>query len=393
MRSLLRKLPFTVWLVGFTSLFNDAASEMLYPVLPIYIGSVLGAGPGGLGLIEGVADATSSLLKLFSGIAVDRTRRAKPWIVLGYSVAAVMRPLLAVAGSWPVVLCIRFADRLGKGLRSAPRDEILTVTVPPDRRGLAFGVHRALDNAGAVAGPIACWLLLENGATIRSLFFIAIVPGAIAVLLTLMIREPARERAPKPPAVDLSMDGFSLQFKRYLVAVGLFALGCSSNMFLLLRARELGVAESRVPLLWAAVSLVAAVLSAPLSSLSDRLGRRGLMAAGWIAYALFYVAMAFLDSAGPALVLLFMFYGVFAAMTEGVEKALVADFAPRGRAGAAFGWFHCISGILLLPASLVFGLLYHAFGPSVAFLFSAGCAVAAVGALILWVGKPALKPG
>lgn len=376
----LRNLPRAIWLVGLTSLFNDAASEMLYPVMPIYIATVLGAGAAGLGAVEGVAEATSSFLKLFSGILVDRTRRATPWIIFGYSIAAVGRPLIALAGSWPVVLVIRFADRLGKGLRASPRDEVLTMSAPPGQRGLAFGLHRAMDNTGAVAGPLICWFLLDQGLPMTRLFYIAIIPGAITVLLTLMIREPQRPPRTTKPEMNWTLDGFPAEYKRYLVAVGFFTLGASSNMFLLLRARELGMAESRIPLLWGGVSLVAAVFSVPLSGLSDRVGRRALIFAGWIAYVIFYTAMAFLTTAGTPLVLLFLFYGLFMAATEGVEKALVADLAPAGRAGTAFGWFHLVSGAMLLPASLVFGFLYQSSGPASAFLFSA--ASSAISALL-----------
>jgi MFS family permease len=389
----LRSLPRTVWLVGLTSLFNDAASEMLYPVLPIFVATVLGAGAHGLGIVEGVADTTSSLLKLFSGVVVDRTRRAKPWIVFGYLLAAIARPLLAAARTWPAVLCIRFADRLGKGLRASPRDEILTATVFPHQRGLAFGIHRALDNTGAVAGPLLCWFFLDRGYDIQQLFLFAIVPGAIAVFLTMPIEEPVRTRVAEREDIRWSLEGFPVEFKRYLVALAFFTLGASSNMFLLLRAREVGLSQSHVPLLWGSVSLIAALFSAPLSGLSDRLGRRGLIVAGWTAYVLFYVAMAFVTSAGIPLLLLFLFYGLFMAATEGVEKALVADFAPAGRAGSAFGWFHLVSGAMLLPASLVFGFLYEKAGPVPAFLFSAGSSAVAVTLFATWVFRGGPRVG
>lgn len=387
---ILRRLPAAVWLVGLTSMLNDMAGEMLYPVLPLYVASVLGAGPRGLGLIEGIADATTSLLRLFSGIVVDRTRRAKPWIVSGYSLAGAARPLIALVTSWPAVLFLRFADRLGKGLRSSPRDEIITVSVSPSQRGLAFGIHRALDNTGAVLGPLLCWALLESGLPMRQLFIVAIVPGALAVIFACLIREPGRPATSAPVGMDWSLRGFDRLFLKYLVAVALFSLAGSSNMFLLLRARELGFIESRIPLLWGGVSLVAALFSAPLSAISDTIGRTRMISFGWLAYGFFYCALAFLTSAGTWLILLFLFYGLFAAATEGVEKALVADLAPAGRVGTAFGWFHLTCGFMLFPASFVFGFLYQDVSPRAACLFSAICALLALGVLIFGVA-PGLR--
>jgi MFS family permease len=381
----IKNLPRTVWLIGLISLVNDSASEMLYPLIPLYLASVLMAGPRALGIIEGIAEATASLLKLFSGVIVDRTRRAKPWIVFGYGLAGLGRPLIAFVSSWPWLLAIRFADRVGKGLRSSPRDALLAASVPAERRGLAFGLHRAMDNAGAVIGPLMAALLLAAQVPLHDIFLWSIVPAALCLALALAIREPVAEAVAAPKSFDWRLRDMPPLFKRYLVVVALFTLGNSSNMFLLLRARELGVAEATIPLLWAAVALVATVFSTPLSALSDRFGRMHLLVGGYVAYGLFYLVLGSMAHDGPLLFALFGFYGLFMAATEGVEKALVADLAPAERRGTAFGWFNLTAGVMLLPASLGFGWLWQAVSSWAAFVFSGACALAAGVLLCFWV--------
>lgn len=377
-------LPRTVWLLGLVSLFNDSASELLYPLVPLYLSSVLMAGPKALGIIEGIAEATSSLLKLFSGVLTDRSRSAKPWVVGGYGLAALSRPLMGLATSWPAVLALRFADRVGKGLRSSPRDALLARAVPEPQRGLAFGLHRAMDNAGAVIGPLlAAWLLARDVA-LRDIFIWAALPGAAAVALTLAVRDPQPAPHSRPP-FDWRLTGFSPAYKRYLLTLAVFTLGNSSNMFLLLRARELGLPAAQVPLLWALVSAIAMLLSTPLSALSDRLGRWRLIVGGWTVYGLFYLLLGLIGGAQWLLWPLFAFYGVFLAATEGAEKALVADLAPRALLGTAYGWFNLTTGLMLLPASFLFGLLWQQLGPLFAFGFSAACALGAVLLLQFWV--------
>lgn len=381
----LKHLPAAVWLIGLISLLNDTASEMIYPLVPLYLASVLMAGPRALGLIEGVAEATSSLLKLFSGVIVDRTRRAKPWVVAGYALAGFGRPLMALATSWFGVLVLRFADRVGKGLRTSPRDALLAASVAPEIRGLAFGLHRAMDNAGAVLGPLLAALFLGLGWALRDIFLITIVPALLCLGLALMLREPAHPPVSRPP-FNWNMADLPPAFRRYLLAVGLFTLGNSSNMFLLLRAKELGLPEAQVPLAWAAVSAIAMLFSTPLSALSDRVGRLRLILAGWLAYGIFYLGLGLLPTGTPLTLFgLFAFYGIFMAATEGVEKALVADLAPKHLLGTAYGWFHLVSGVMLLPASLLFGELYQHLGALAAFGFSAACALSAALLLLLWV--------
>lgn len=386
-------LPRTVWLIGAISLLNDTASEMLYPLVPLYLSSILMAGPRALGLIEGIAEATSSLLKLVSGVLVDRMGRGKPFIVAGYALAGFGRPLIAFAKSWPMVLAIRFADRLGKGLRSSPRDALLAGSVAPENRGLAFGLHRAMDNAGAVLGPMVAFLLLERGLGLREIFRLALLPAVACLGLSLALREPPRTGTAAPQVhFSWTLAGYPPAFKRYLLALGLFTLGNSSNMFLLLRARELGLSQAHVPLAWGAVSLIAMLFSTPLSALSDHLGRMRLILCGWLAYGLFYLGIGLLPAESPlALYSLFAFYGLFMAATEGVEKALVADLAPRPLLGTAYGWFNLVSGAILLPASLVFGWIYERAGARFAFAFSAACAIGAALLLLIWVRLPRLR--
>jgi MFS family permease len=377
-------LPRTVWLLGLVSLFNDSTSELVYPLVPLFLTSVLMAGPKALGLIEGIAEATASLLKLFSGVIMDRRGHAKGWVLAGYGLAALSRPLFYVAGSWPTVLVLRFADRVGKGLRTSPRDALLANSVGDDRWGLAFGVHRAMDNAGAVIGPLLAAWLLARGMALREVFLWSIVPGIVTVALAFPIKEPPAATHVTRKPFSWRLAGFPSAFKRYLVVLALFTLGNSSNMFLLLRAKELGLPDYQVPLLWALTSAVAMIFSMPLSALSDRLGRARLILGGWAVYGLFYLGLGLNGFHTLLLWPLFAFYGLFLAATEGAEKALVADLAPQDRLGTAYGWFNLTAGAMLLPASLIFGLIYQQAGALAAFSFSAACALLAALLLPLW---------
>ncbi len=380
-------LPRTVWLIGLISFLNDAASEMVYPLMPLYLATVLMAGPKALGIIEGIAEASSSIFKLISGVIVDRTKRAKPWIILGYVLAGLSRPLIAIANSWLWVVAIRFTDRMGKGLRTSPRDALLAETVPESQRGITFGLHRSMDNAGAVIGPLLAAFLLAQGMPIRDIFLWAIVPAVIAVILAFYIQEPANQKVLPEYRFSWSLQGMPDQFKRYLIVAGIFALGNSSDMFLLLRAKELGVPQEQVPLLWAGISLITTIFGTPLSALSDTMGRKRFILIAWVAFALFYIGMGVSSASIYQVIGLFILYGLFKAATEGVEKALVADLAPQGLRGTAFGWFNLIKGLMLLPASIVFGWLYESIGATQAFLFSAGCAIIAFMLMAFWVFK------
>lgn len=378
-------LPRTIWLLGLVSLVNDSASDMIYPLVPLYLASVLMAGPKALGLIEGLAEALGSVLKLFAGVLADRLRRMRGWVIAGYALSGLVRPLIALSTSWLGVLACRFGDRVGKGLRAAPRDALLTLSVAPNQRGLAFGLHRAMDNLGAVIGPLIAAGLLGLGFSLREVFFWAIVPALLVVVLTLFIHEPERAALKaKPFRWDLSDQPRAL--RRYLLVLALFTLGNSSNMFLLLRARELGLSEAQVPLIWALVCGIAALAGPPLSALSDRIDRRRLIVVGWTVYAVFYLAFGLLPAQPWLLWPMFAGYGLFLAATEGAEKALVADLVPGDQAGTAFGWYNLVTGVLLLPASLLFGWLWSDVTPLAAFAFGSACALCAALLLAFWVG-------
>ncbi|NII10552.1 MFS transporter [Oleiagrimonas sp. C23AA] len=387
-RAALRALPATVWLLGAVSFFNDAASDMIYPLVPLYLTSVLMAGPRVLGLIEGIAEALSSLLKLIAGVLADRSRKLRPWIIGGYGVAGAARPLIGLVASWVGVLGCRVADRLGKGLRSAPRDAMLGLSVDPARRGLAFGLHRAMDNAGAVVGPLAAAALLAAGLPLRHVFFFAAVPAVIVLVLAWKVREPAAKQVQMvPPRRSWSITALPPALRRYLLALALFTLGNSSNMFLLLRAQQLGAGAERIALMWALFSGVAALASTPLSALSDRFGRIRVLTLAWAAYALTYAVIGVLPQSQMALWLSFAGYGLVTAALEGTEKALVADLVPAGQAGTGFGWYNLVVGLFLLPASLLFGWLWQALAPWAAFAFGAGCSGVAALLLGWWVPR------
>lgn len=374
---MIRGLPATVWTLGAISFLNDAASDLVYPLVPLFVAQVLGAGPRALGVIEGVANATAALLKLVSGALYDRFPRAKGWLVAGYGLPAVARPAIAFAASAWTLGALRVADRIGKGLRSAPRDALLARSVDASRRGLAFGVHRSMDHAGAVAGPLAAAALLAAGVGLREIFLWTAIPGAACVALALAVREPPGALAP-PERIDWRLDTLPPRFRAYLAVVALFTLSQASNLFLLLRAAQLGVPAATVPLLWAVQSGIAMLLTAPLSSLSDRLPRAWLLAGGWLLYAAVFGLLGASVDSPAGIAMLLALYGLVLAMTEGVEKALIADLVPPQRLGTAFGWFHLVAGLGLVPASAGFGWAWERFGAAAA--FGASGAIAAVAA-------------
>ena len=388
MRSL-RALPSTVWLLGGISLLNDAASELVYPLIPLYLATVLAAGPRALGLIEGAAEATAALLKLVSGIWYDRVRRAKGFVVVGYGLAAFARPAIAFVTLWPALLLLRVLDRLGKGLRSSPRDALLAHAVPAAQRGLAFGLHRAFDNAGAVVGPLLAAALLALHVPIRDILLWAALPGALCVALALTLREPDQLEAPQERRPEWTFGTLPGAFRRMLVALSLFTLGQASNAFILLRATELGLTPTRVALLWAVVAAISTLLAVPLSAWSDRIGRVPLLIGGWTVHALLFVALALIGEATllwPIAALL----GLYMAATEGAERALIADLVSSASLGSAYGWYYLTKGLLLLPASAIFGWIWHGAGASTAFFSAASVVALATVLLALWV-LPAVR--
>ena len=366
--------------LGWVSFLTDVSAEMIYPLLPSFLTKTLGAGPAALGLIEGVAETTASLTKVGSGIWSDRVRRRKPLVVAGYLLAAIARPLVAFARVWSQVLAIRFTDRVGKGIRTSPRDALLADLVPREKRGRAFGLQRAMDNAGALIGPLVAALLLKLALEERTVFLLAAVPGLAAVVVLLFaVPDVPRQTAP-PPVVPVPREPLPRSFWRVIAVYSLFTLGNSTDAFLLVRAEESGVPLWQLPLLWAFFNGVKAVTGVPGGAIADRAGRVPAIAAGWVVYAAAYTGFAFVS--GPAAVWgLFALYALFFGLTEGSERAFVADLVPERLRGRAYGFFHGAIGVAALPASVLFGVIWKRFGAQAAFLTGAGIALAATVAL------------
>ena len=386
----------TVIALGAVSFFTDVSSEMIYPLLPVFLTGTLGASAGMLGAIEGAAETTASLLKLASGWWSDRIGRRKPLVVFGYTLAALVRPLVAAAQSATQVLLIRLADRVGKGIRNSPRDALIADSVAPEIRGRAFGFHRAADHAGGVVGPLLAFALLQYvHLDMRTVFWLAAIPGALAIITVVaFVREAAVVR-PKGPAV-VGAEGAAVVrpkgpavvplpkgFWAYLAVLLVFTLGNSTDAFLLLRANQLGVPLALAPILWATLHVVKSATSTAGGALSDRIGRAPTVIAGWTIYALVYFGFGLATAQWHAWAL-FVGYGLFFALTEGAERALVADFVPAERRGTAFGWFYLTIGLGMLPASVLFGLVWDRMGASAAFYMGAAlAAVAAIGIAVL----------
>jgi MFS family permease len=402
------RLPPNVFAISLVSFLNDASSEIVYPFLPLFL-ALVGASPFAIGLIEGGAEAVSSLLKLFSGYFSDRRGRRKGLVVFGYGLAGLMRPLLAFATSWPQVLFIRLSDRVGKGVRSAPRDAMIADAASPQERGLAFGFHRAMDHGGAVVGPLlgfaGLYFVAANpseptAGDYRALFLLASIPALAAVLVAaFFVREtrrrpdggdpatPGAAASPATPAVPvprLSLRGFDSNFKRFLVILALFTLSNSSDAFLLRRATEAGVSEALIPLLWAALHVSKVASSILGGDLSDRLGRKTLIVSGWLLYATVYLGLGHVSTPGEVWAI-FLVYGVYFGLVEGSEKALVADLVRPEQRGTAYGLYNLAFSFTVLPASLLMGALWQWRGPATAFTVSAAISAVTAGLLAFTV--------
>lgn len=384
------RLPRTVLALGAVSFLTDASSEMIFPLLPVLLATLPGAPAVALGLIEGVAEATAAAVKVVSGRLSDRAPRRKPIVVAGYALSSAVRPFVALAAAWPHVLLVRFLDRIGKGVRSAPRDALIAEVTPPERRGAAYGLHRAMDNAGAVAGPLLAAALLGLLALdLRTVLALSAVPAALAVVvLVLVVKEEARPASEKAAVAGGAPAPLPPEFRRAVAAVTLFTLSASSDSFLLLKAREVGIPAAGVPLVWAFSNAVRAALGTWGGGLSDRLGRKRVLLAAWTLYAACYALFAFVRTPLALLAVLGV-YSIHAALSEGAERALVADLVPAGSRGRAFGWFHGLLGFAALPASAGFGLLWTFYGSAAAFLAGASVALAAAVFLALAVPSPA----
>ena len=380
-------IPRPVRLLGWASLFTDAATEMIYPLLPVYLSRVLGASATSLGIIEGVAEGVNSLLKIASGWISDRRRERRSIVILGYALSSLARPLIALTTSWPQVLAIRALDRTGKGIRGAPRDAMLAAHAEASSRGRIFGFHRAMDHTGAVVGPIIATVFLAFfPGQYRWLFALTAIPGALAVATLFRVSERVErpERSERLERSERPQRSERLPGELYtvLVIILLFSLGSSADAFLLLRLADALGSATFLPLLWAAHHVVKASLSTWGGGLSDRLGRRYVIVIGWAIYSLVYLGFALVSNA-VAFVALFLIYGVHFALAEGAEKALVADLTPPDQQGTSFGLYYGVLGVGMLIASIAFGYVYDHVSPSAAFVM--GAALSAAAAVLLLV--------
>ncbi|KTB48727.1 Permeases of the major facilitator superfamily [Dehalogenimonas alkenigignens] len=388
-----------VFYLGLTSFFTDISSEMIFTLVPLFLANVLGVAPSVIGLVGGVSDSTEALVKIYSGRLADRLRRYKALSIAGYGLSTLGKPFMYLAGHWTAVLGIRFADRLGKGLRTSPRDALIAVSIEPKERGRSFGLHKAMDSAGAFLGLfIAATViyLTQRGSvdltqdTFRLLVVIGVIPAVISVvILAAMVKDPQRAARVEVEKTGLrdTVNGMSRDFKLFLLVLGIFTLGNSSSFFAILRAQNLGNSVLDVTLMLVVFNITYMLAATPAGVLSDRLGRRTLMMIGWGIYAAAYLGFA---AAGASwhIWLLFAVFGVYYGIVEGVAKAFVADLVPPEKRGTAFGLYHGVLGLLLLPASLIAGFLWQEVSPASPFFFGAALAFLAMLGLRVLV-KPA----
>jgi MFS family permease len=396
------RLPRAVWLLGWVSLATDSATEAIYPLLPFFLTRVLHAGAVSLGIVEGAAEAVNSILKIVAGRMADRSPKKRPLVLFGYTVSSLARPFIAITTSWVQVFTVRVLDRVGKGVRSAPRDAMLAKFTTPTTRGKVYGFHRGMDHLGAVVGPaLATLFLYFYPDRYRTLFALTIIPGAIAVALIFLVKEDdaasgatglsqtsSGEVRQKPDATKAGNTAFPREFKTFMLVLTLFMLGSSSDAFLLLKMTDVAGGPRFVPLMWAALHVVKAGVSMVGGSWSDRVGRRTVIATGWLVYAAVYAGFAVSQSL-PALLAWLLIYGFYFGLAEGTEKALVADLSPEARRGFAFGVYNAVQGIGSLFASVVFGVVWKFYGASAAFGLGAALALAATAFLFVFVRPPA----
>lgn len=376
-------LPRTVIILGLVSLANDMASEMITPLLPLFLVITLGSGPAIVGLVEGIAEATASLLKLLSGWLADRGWNPKGLVLSGYGLANVARPLIALATGWLLVMSLRFLDRVGKGIRTAPRDALIAHAAAPAQLGRAFGFHRAMDHAGAMIGPVIAFLLLSSGSSLRDVFLYSAIPGA-ALLALLIFGLPQQQLATPGPRPPLKWSLLDHRLKGLVVASGGLALATTPEIFLVLWAQHRGVEIATIPLVWAAASAVKMIVAGPAGSLSDRLGRLPVVIAGWSLRVALLIALAFAGATSLLVWALFLGYAGSLALTEAAERSLVGESAPVAHRATAFGIYHIVTGLLALPGALIFGLVWEFFGEQTAFLMAAAlttCAALGLGVL------------
>lgn len=374
-----------VFVLGLVSFFQDISSEMIYPLLPLFLATVVRADKAIIGLIEGVAESTASVSKVFSGFLSDRLGKRKSLTFWGYLLSVITRPFLYLSTSWAHVLGIRFADRLGKGIRTAPRDALIADVSEDGRRGRSYGFHRAMDSLGAVVGPLMAVLLLPLlGGSYRKVFLVAVIPGILALFLFRFVKERKVRAGRRAELPRLSFKGFDRRLKLLILVIALFSIGNSSDVFLILRARGLGIAVGLVLVIYTLFNLVYSLFSVPAGILSDRIGRKTVLILGYVIFGLVYLGFALATSAGFAWPL-FIFYGLYRGITDTVERAFVADLAPPLKRGTALGAYHTMVGLVLLPASIIGGLLWDKIGPPATFFYGAITALSAALLLLLLI--------
>lgn len=398
----LHRLPTNVWVLSAASFLTDVSSEMLNNLLPLFLYNVLGVGTAIIGLIDGIAETTASLVKIYSGVFSDRIGKRKPLTISGYLLSTLAKPFLYLATSWGWVLGVRFVDRIGKGIRTAPRDALLAGSVSTEQRGFAFGLHRASDTAGAFTGlGIAACLIWINQAgktqltqaTFQWVVLASILPAALAVLILVIGArdvEATKTANSIVPTFRFTWNNLDRRIKAFILVIALFTLGNSSDAFIILRSQERGLSVLQILGMLLTFNAIYTLLSSPAGALSDRIGRKGLILAGWTIYGLVYLCLAFAKT-GFQVWLFFSLYGIYYALTEGTARAYIADLVSQDQRGGAYGLFHAAIGLASLPASLIAGILWQGigpwagFGPSAPFIFGAGMAILSVGLLVSWV--------
>jgi MFS family permease len=393
-RSSARRIHPNIWFLTIASFLTDVSSEMLTNLIPLFLYNILGVQASIIGLIDGIAEATASLVKIYSGVLSDRLGKRKLLTVLGYALSTLAKPFLYFATTWLGVLAVRFTDRVGKGVRTAPRDALLAGSARSDQRGLAFGLHRAGDTAGAFFGlgiaAIIIWLA-QSGATqltrhtFQTVVLVSIFPAILAVLvLALGVKEVASVDRSNDHLPSLGWKSFDRRFRSFMVVMVIFTLGNSSDSFIILRAQDRGLSVLQIIGMLMTFNAIYALLAGPLGSLSDRVGRKKLMFIGWTIYGLIYLGFA-LSRSGAQIWALFSVYGIYYALTEGVGKAFVADIVIQEQRGTAYGLFNAAIGLTVLPASLIAGILWQTFSPAAPFVFGASLSLLAGILLFTWV--------
>jgi len=405
-RASIKQLPRNVWAVGFTSFFMDISSEMVINILPLFLANVLGVQTSIIGLIEGVAEATASILKMFSGWLSDKLRSRKWLAVAGYGLSAISKPFFYLASSWGLIAGVRWADRIGKGIRTAPRDALVADSTTKETRGLAFGFNRAMDKAGAMLGliiaAVVVWLTQANTldltkSTFQTIVLLSLIPAFLAVF-SLIIGAKDVEVTGQRTAPQFSLRSMGKPFNIFLVIVSIFTLGNSSDGFLVLRAQNLGISVTGILVMLAIYNLVITLVATPAGSLSDRIGRRRLIIGGWLLYALVYLGFALAKDAWQVW-LVYVIYGLYFGMAFGTANAMVADLVPENLRGTAYGTYHAVIGLLAFPSSLIAGILWQGvgawggFGPSAPFFFGGALALLAALLMVFWMPKTGEVPG